>query len=288
MKKLVVAIDFSEHTNITCSYALEIAKINKAEIYLFHTFIDNIISSTSSIPDTYGVNPYLNPEFYMEIEENAKIQMFNLKKDMLLKLQAADFPELPINTILTKNDFETDLINFCEDYHPSLVIIGTKGKGRTLNIFGNTASNIINELRFPVLAVPEIEGFTGIKNIMYATDLHVSDDLLIRKTYNLLENFDVNIFSVHIVEKSEYFKAYKSMEELKLIYTKERDEGKFYCDILESNDKQDEIDEFIKSNSIDLIVFLSHKTNIFQRLFGYNNQIKYFFETNLPLLAIRL
>ncbi len=288
MKKILVAIDFSEHTTIACNYALEIAKINKAEIYLFHTYFDKIITSTPSVPDAYSVNPFANPELNADVEQNAKTQMLNLKNDLMSRLQNENVQGVEIKTIVTSSDFEADLIDFCDDYYPSLVIIGTKGEGRSLNIFGDTASRIIDNLKFPVLAVPEINNYPGIKNVMYATDLHASDDVLIRKTFNLLENFDVNMFCVHIVEKRDYLRAYSKMDELKSIYSKENQEEKFYCNVLEGADKHEEIDKFIKEKNIDLIVFLPHKTNLFQRLFGQHFSKKYLFETNLPLLAVRL
>ncbi|NVN94162.1 MAG: universal stress protein [Bacteroidetes bacterium] len=288
MKKILVAIDFSEHTIISCKYAIEIAKINKAEICLFHTCFDNILITNSSIPDAYTVNSFVDPELNSEIKQSANKQMLDLRNDMILKLQNENITRITINTIITNNDFESDLIDFCDDFHPSIVIIGTKGKGESLKVFGTIASKIIDNLRFPVLAVPEIDAFLGVKNVMYTTDLHTSDDVLIRKTFNLLENFDVKMFCVHIVEKNDYLQAYSKMDDLKLIYSKEVDDKKFYCDVLESNNIHDEIDKLIKSNKIDLIIFLPHKTNLFQRLFGQHFSKKYLFETNLPLLAIRL
>jgi len=214
--------------------------------------------------------------------------MLDLQNELTLKLQNENILGVTIKTVLTSTDFEADLIDFCDDYHPSLVLIGTKGKGESSNVFGSTASQIIDNLRFPVLAVPEINNYLGIKNIMYATDLHTSDDVLIRRTFNLLENFDVNLFCVHIVEKKDYLRAYSKMDELNLNFSKEAKAGKFYSNVLEGADKHEEIDKFIKTNNIDLIVFLPHKTNLFQRLFGQHFSKKYLFEANLPLLAVRL
>ena len=288
MKKILVAVDFSEHTAIACNNAFEIAKISKAEICLFHTYFDKIAKSMPSIPDAYAVNSFVNFELNAEIEQNAKKQILNLQNDLKAKIQNENISGVEINTIVTSKDFEADIIDFCEDYHPSMLIIGTKGKEQSSNIFGSTASQIIDNLRFPVLAIPDINTFLGIKNIMYITDLHSSDGVLIRRTFNLLENFNINLFCVHIVEKKDYLRSYSKMDELNLNFSKEVQEKKFYCDVLEGIDKHKGIDEFIKANNIDLIVFLPHKTNVFQRLFGQNFSKKYLFETNLPLLAVRL
>ncbi len=288
MKKILVAVDFSEHTDVACNYAFEMAKVNKAEICLFHTYFDKIVPSTSGIPDSFGINPYVNPEFNSEIEQNAKTKILELKNELIVRLQTENVSGVTIDTFVSGSDFETDLFDFCDDYHPSFVIIGTKGKGESINIFGNAANKIIDDLRFPVIALPEINNYPGIKNLMFVTDLHDSDDVLIRRTFNMLEQFDVKIYCVHVVEKSDYLKAYSKMEDLKLIYDKEVQAAKFDCDVLEGSNKQDEIDTFIKENNIDLIVFLPHKTNIFQRLFGQTLTKQYLFETNLPLLAVRI
>jgi len=288
MNKILVAVDFSEHTDISCNYAIEIAKINKAEVCLFHACFDKVLTSASGISDTYGINAFINPELNTEIENSANKQMLTLKNKLISNLQNENISGISVNSIITNGDFETDLNTICDDYHPSIVIIGTKGKDQSLNIFGDTANKVIDNLRFPVLAIPEINNYSGIKNIMYAADIHASDHVLIRKTYNLLENSDVNMFCVYIVEKSEYLRAYSKIDELKIVFEKEITEEKLHFDVLEANDKQIEIDRFVKKNNIDLIVFLPHKTNVFQRLFGQNSPKKYFFETNLPLLTIRL
>ncbi|MCX6230035.1 MAG: universal stress protein [Bacteroidetes bacterium] len=288
MKKILVAVDFSDHTAITCEYAFEIAKVSKAEICLFHTYSDNVLTSGLSIPDALGVNPFVTPSYDLNAEQNATILLDNLKNDLIDKFKEAELPGIKVKSIITNNEFIPDIVKFCEDYHPSVVVVGTRGSGRSKNIFGDTATELINDLKFPVLAIPEIKQFLGIKNVMYATDLHSSDDLLIRKTFNFFDSFDVSLFCTHIVEKDHYLLANSKMFELITAYSKENKEDKFYCDVLEGEDKHEEIDKFIKLKNIDMITFLPHKANIFQRMFGKHFSKKYLFETNLPLLAIRL
>jgi nucleotide-binding universal stress UspA family protein len=287
MNKILVAVDFSEYTDIACEYALEIAKLNKAEICLIHVYFDRIQSSASVIPDAYGINHFVNAELISDSEKNAEYQLLYIKSDMISKLEKYNLSGIEVNTVVSSGSFESSFFDFCENYHPSIVIIGTKGKDKNPGIFGKAAHKIIEELRFPVLAIPVVASYSGIKNIMYATDLNDYDDVLIRKTYNLLDNFNIHIFCVHIVEKNEYLKAISIMDNLKLTYNKEKQEDRFNCDVFENINKHDEIENFIKENNIHLIVFHPQKTNFFKRLFGQNFSKKYLFETNIPLLAIR-
>jgi len=67
MKKILVPVDFSGHTDITCTYALELAQKYGAEIRLFHTFFDQFIIADSSFPESIDMSTMYNEEFLKEI-----------------------------------------------------------------------------------------------------------------------------------------------------------------------------------------------------------------------------
>lgn len=287
MKKILVAVDFSNHTTDSCNFAFNLAKLYKAEIMLFHTFNKHYYFSSPGIPDTFEVNPFPNAEYSSDNEANTIQQMETLQNELIEKGKTQSF-SLKISTTITNGNFEGDLIDFCEDYFPSVVIVGSKGKDENSSLFGNTAIRIFNKLKFPVIAVPKISETKIISNILYIADLETPNNVLIRKTFNLLEDNNPKIYCVHLAEDSNYLKAYSSKEYLNSEYINEVNENKFQCEVLEGTDKQEEIDVFIREKQIDLIVFMPHKTNFFQRLIGQNNSKKYLFETNLPILAIRM
>ncbi|MEI7664149.1 MAG: universal stress protein, partial [Bacteroidota bacterium] len=75
MKKILVPVDFSSHTEITCRYAIEFAKAYSAEIRLFHTYFDQIIIADTSFPDTLDMSTIYNEELMKEIFRQAERNM---------------------------------------------------------------------------------------------------------------------------------------------------------------------------------------------------------------------
>ena len=82
MKKILVPVDFSSHTDITCRYALEFAKPFGAEIKLFHTYFDQIIIADTSFPDTLDMSTIYNEELMKEIFRQAEHHMEELEEKL--------------------------------------------------------------------------------------------------------------------------------------------------------------------------------------------------------------
>jgi len=82
MKKILVPVDFSNHTDISCRYALEFAKATGAEIKLFHTYFDQIIIADTSFPDTLDMSTIYNEELMKEIFRHAQHNMQELEEKL--------------------------------------------------------------------------------------------------------------------------------------------------------------------------------------------------------------
>jgi hypothetical protein len=166
--------------------------------------------------------------------------------------------------------------------------MGTKGTGNTINMWGRVSTHIINHSRVPVITVPEIKKFIGFKEIMLASDLSGKDENLIRKIFLLFDDFQFHLRVVHfLVKTDESEEENNKMEALRSIFEKEEKSGKIAFKIIEvKEDKQTAINQFIESQSIDLIAFQPHKHSVFYNLFTRKITKKNFQATNVPLLAL--
>lgn len=280
MKRILVTVDFSPHTIHVCNYALNLAQKFNSEIVLFHTITRRYYMTSPGISDSFELNTYIDSD--KESEKLVQKEMLELREILLSKSKG-----ITIKEHITSGDFEDDLNEFCSEYLPSLIVVGSKGKGETLSLFGSLAIRVFNRSSFPVLVVPANENLKQPENIMFIADSISNNSLLIRKTYNLLDLYQPNIYCVNLVEDGNHLKAFAIKEELSNNFADEISKGKFYYDILESYEKQIEIDTFIEKHNIDSIAFMPHKANFFQRLIGKESSRKYVFETNLPIFAIR-
>jgi nucleotide-binding universal stress UspA family protein len=287
MKKILIPVDFSGHTDITCTYALEFAKVFGAEIKLFHTYFDQIIIADTSFPDTLDMSTIYNEELMKEIFHQAENNM----KELVEKIEARIKKENIANVILTSSvmggEIEHELKDICKEFHPDLVVMGTTGRGNNVNVWGKVSTFIIDHAKVPVFTIPEIKAYRGFKKVMFAADLSDSNPASINRILELFSVFPFSLEVVHFLVKGKKTDAYDRMKSLKLKFGKEESAGQVHFDIIEvEEDNQKAVDQFVKEHEIDLIAFQPHKRSLLYMVFTKNITKKNLFATNIPLMAI--
>jgi len=285
MKKILIPVDFSEHTEITCSYALEIAKAIPSEIMLFPTYFDQRVLTDTSFPDTMNMSAVYNEELIQELHRQAEESMKTLDERFRKQAAEAGLPEQPIRTQVTGGDIEMELRQVCSEYHPDLLIMGTRGKGRNVHVWGRVSTYIINHARVPVMTIPEIKQFMGFGYVMFAADLSESNEQSIRKAIELLQPFLQRLFVVHFLTgKGE---EAERMENLRQSFASEEKKGLVQFLLQDpGEDNQKSLEAFISTNGIEVVAFQPKKHHLLYSLFTRNITKKELFSTNIPLLAI--
>jgi nucleotide-binding universal stress UspA family protein len=287
MKKILIPVDFSGHTDIACTYALEIASKGGAEIRLFHTYSDQFIIADSSFPDAIDMSTMYNEELLKEVFHQSEKKMENLLADLEEKVRKNNWNDIEFKVTVVGGEIESELGELCKEFHPDLVVMGTRGIGKTLNMWGRVSTHIINHSLIPVLTVPEMKKFKGFHKIMLAADLADDNEATIRRVLALFNPFQIHLSCVHFLVREEKSGEDEKMEKLRKIFGKEEKTGIISFKIVEVvNDKQTTINEVIESEDIDLIAFRPHKHKMLYSLFTRNITKKNFQATNIPLLAV--
>jgi hypothetical protein len=186
-------------------------------------------------------------------------------------------------------EIESELRELCKEFQPELVVMGTRGTGKTLNMWGRVSTHIINHSKIPVLTVPDIKKFRGFHKIMLAADLSGSNENSVRKIFSLFTDFTFHLNCVHFLIKEDKSEENEKMEKLRSVFEKEEKSGKISFSLVEvPTDKQSTINQLIENQSIDLIAFQPHKHGMFYNLFTRKITKKDFQATNVPLLALPL
>jgi nucleotide-binding universal stress UspA family protein len=287
MKKILVPVDFSSHTDITCRYALEFARIFGAEIKLFHTYFDQIIIADTSFPDTLDMSTIYNEELMKEICRQAEHNMDELAEKFRHLIKKENIADITVSTTVTGGELEHELTGICTDFHPDLVVMGTTGRGKNLNIWGKVSSFIINHAKVPVITVPEIKNFHGFSRIMFAADLSKGNAATISGLMELFEVFSARIHVVHFITKVKDTDAYDRMKALQMKFGKEEKTNQLVFEVIEvAEDNQAAVDQFVAANKIEMIAFQPHKHTLLYMFFTKNITKKNLFATNVPLLAV--
>jgi nucleotide-binding universal stress UspA family protein len=287
MKKILVPVDFSGHTDITCRYAVEFAHVTGAEIKFFHTYFDQIIIADTSFPDTLDMSTLYNEELMKEISKQATQNMAELEDKVNNLIRRENYGNVVISNIVCGGELEHELKGICADFHPDLVVMGTTGKGNNLNIWGKVSSFIIDHAKVPVVTVPEIRSFKGFGHIMFAADLSEGNDATIAGILALFAMFQSKIHVVHFITGGKQTDAYLRMKMLQMKFGKEEKTDRIKFEVVEvADDNQAAIDQFVAANQIDLIAFQPHKHNMLYMFFTKNITRKNLFATRIPLLSV--
>lgn len=142
IKRILVPIDGSNCSVRAAKYAIEVATLQKAQIFCIHMI--------ASLPYGYGVAGCAIDEYFEDAEKQAQ-SWFNSIIEMAKKKNIND----------VKADIFTDaksitgaIIDYASSKSIDLVIIGTKGRtGLKRLLLGSVAHGIIQHAHCPVLLV---------------------------------------------------------------------------------------------------------------------------------------
>jgi len=287
MQKILVPVDFSGHTDITCKYALELAKIEGAEIRIFHTYFDQIFLADTSFPDTLDMSTIYNEELMKEIFHQAERNIKELQEKLESIIIKENLSGITITSTLVGGEIEHELKMVVKEYLPDIVVMGSRGKGNNINVWGKVSTFIVEHALVPVMTIPELKTFKGFKNLLFMADLTDSNPTIITQILGIFKPFLFKLSVVHFLNKTKIKDEYAKMKALQTKFGKEEKQNLIRFEVKEfEDDNQKAIDDYVTSKEIDLIIFHPHKRGLFYMLFTKNITKKNLFATNVPLLAV--
>ncbi len=287
VRRILVPIDFSEPSLNACNFALGMAHKLKAEIKLFYTFFNPVVSSEPYL-EGYSFQVNLNTVID-NLEKEAKIQMKSLKKQLKAYLEKEEFANVKISFELQKGVPEDEILKHSKTYKPGVIVMGTRGRAYgAVDLIGSVTKKIIQKATVPVFVIPKQSIFIGINyinKVLYATDFDESDFKALRKLMNLIRPFGMKIHCVHIATDLDDTLDMAKMESLKEHFQKEFNEYSLTCDVIQHKDVFQGLEDYIDEKDIDLIALTTHKRGIIEKLFNPSLARRMLFHTNIPLLV---
>jgi nucleotide-binding universal stress UspA family protein len=286
MKKILIPVDFSDQTDIVCSYALELAAQFESEIHLFHTFFNQMVIAEGTLPDAINVATVYNDELMKEIRMQSERVMEALTLKVKSKAASEGKTGITVTSAVVGGDVENELLVILDSYQPDLIVIGSHGKGKNTGTWGSVSRFVIHHSPVPVMVIPYIPEFLGFGSIMLTVGYEKSNTLMLSRILEIFNSFRPVYHCVHFLsEKDEVID--EKIAAMKIEYEEEVASGKMHFGTADAGgDIQKAIQDFISSRGITLIAFEPHKHSIFYGLFTKNITKKHLFATNMPLLAV--
>jgi nucleotide-binding universal stress UspA family protein len=155
MRTFIVTTDFSDIAENAVEYAATGASIMGAKIILFNSF---------KLP-LHASNTILSVENVQAMIDKNKRRLEDRAKDLIKRY------DIKVEVESTLLNVEDEVERLIEHYNAEIVIMGMAQRSLEQDLLGNTTTNVIQKLKFPVLAVPLGVTFKPVKRILYACDV---------------------------------------------------------------------------------------------------------------------
>jgi nucleotide-binding universal stress UspA family protein len=271
--KLLIPTDFSPLSKIAALYAVKLGKKLKAEFVLL-----NVVNLGNS-PGRGAINvKYIEDK----LAENAVEDCARLTNEIRSEVKG----KLSITSQVVKGyPVENVVANYAQHNHIDLIVMGTKGAtGLKKILLGSNATDVINKSRIPVIAVPEFARFTGLKDIVYATDMvNLKDEL--RAVASFAKDFNATVHVLHILSPTGKAKLDIIQTVAKL--TKAMEYNKITVTVSLHEDAAEGIDQYVIRHKADLLVMFTNELTFFRKIVGQSVTREMAFLSNVPLLAFK-
>lgn len=289
IRRILVPVDFTPHSENAIHYALLIASHLRADIKLFNAYLDPM-----GTPHSYFESYAFHPDFdkiVSEIEEDTERNLKVLRNKLVDLIKQKKILGVNVSYDMAKGNAVNAVLLETEEYKPGIIIMGTRGSElEGLRSFGSFTSQIIDSSSVPILAIPsgyESQNIDSPKRILYASDFDKTDFSALNRLISIAHPFKSKVYCVHVVEHKIKKEDELLMLELRKHLFEVLGEVNIECGLLESDELQTGIEKFIKSRKIDVLALTTHRRNLLQRLFSPSVTKKFLFQSNIPLLIFQ-
>lgn len=274
MKKILFPTDFSEVANNAFVHALELAKMVHGELVLLHSFELPIYD-----------NQFF-PENYAAIYDSVELSEFEMFKNEIPKLRAIaeshHLDKIKMSHRLKDGNLVSAIKESIADDAIDYLVIGTSGATGWESFFmGTNASSIITDAGIPVYCVPSDSPFQKIDTIGFTTRFRPKDKKALQTVLQLAHKAKAKVKCLYVkTSNSDISNA--TIAEWKEEYKSEPID--FF--IIEDDDVQAIITDFIMYKEVDVLIMLPYKRGFFEGLFHTSLTKKLATDFEIPILSI--
>jgi len=270
MKKLLAATDFSPAALNATEYATDMALASNADLKVLHIF---------QVPVSYNELPVIMVD--EDFMARAESRMNELKEQLNLRVNN----KIKIETEVRMGFFYEALIDVCKRMDPYAVIIGSQGKTAAERLlFGGHAVHAMKHLPWPLITVPSMARYSGVKKIGLACEFaDVVKTTPVDEVKRLIKDFNAELHILNTGKSNEFspeiiFESGLMQEMLNNI--------KPSYHFITSEDTDEGIIDFVEKNHIDLLIVLPKRHGFIDTLLHKSHTKQFVLHSHVPVMAL--
>ena len=270
MKRILVPTDFSDAADRARDYAINIAELLNAEIFLLNTYHIPHAGATMAV----DVNNLARESSEKEMQNQLEYLELN-------------FPEMDVRSKCIAGLFVDTVKRLSETEQIDLVVMGTTGtSGVVGNFLGSNASALIGSIKTPIITVPASTPINFPSKIVVANDLKDhGNDAVYNPLKQLIHKAKATVDFLFITDEDNQYE-----NKVNRLKAADFDEGfdSYYhpFHFKESDNAEDGILEYIEDKDFDMLVVVCHQRSFWQRLWERSISKSLAKHAEIPILVL--
>ena len=268
--KILIPTDFSVGARRASKIGIEYAKQFNADVILFHSFSIPVVDITANVNALENLKS--------AVEQDLKKEVQNLREE---------YGDISIEGIFEFGPAVDWIQKLVEEKNIDLIVMGTKGETDAANLlFGSVTTHVINNVTCPVLVIPKGNRNHTIKEILFATDFHFTNDTAdyLAPVLRIIDEFEPFVHVVSLTLQVGLGSNVQNVEKLKLKELFKNTKHSFHY--VETDNIEKGLLDFANKNKCDLIVMLTRHYSLWDRIFHKSLSKKIALHSEIPMLFL--
>lgn len=262
MPSIIVPSDFSKNSTIALRYAIQLCKISKLDLIVFHA--SHISAYALSAAST-------EEQMTLLLQEDETSKMEKLQEQVNKAYKYLNVAKIPAGTRLLVQYSPMVVertLELATEQKASMIIMGTHGAtGINKFFFGSNTSVMISKSDIPVLAIPENYKWNAPKDILFASDLeNLGKELKQLLPLAVSTKANIRVLYLDYGIDADDKKIKKALEAIKASGYK-----KIKLEIQKASIEDtlvSQLKKYIAKNKPDILVMFTRERTMWDRLFG--------------------
>ncbi len=288
--EILIPVDFSDYTLLTCEFGFKLAKDLNCKVKLMHAFFTPFYPAAVPFSDAFTL-PATDKDIYKDVRTKTEEEMNDLIQKIDSFIESGVFPKVSYTSTLTEGLPEEEIISYSKKMKPVAIVMGTKGRNaKELDLIGSVTAEVMDGCKTPIFAVPEdakARNISDIKRMVFLTNFQEREFKAFDIMMKFIKPYPVKLFLAHIAKKEDVWNEIKLSGLQKYISEEYPQLETEYRLIDQTESLEESLEKFIEDNNIDMISLSSSRRNLFARMFNPGIARRMLFHSDTPILVIK-
>jgi nucleotide-binding universal stress UspA family protein len=288
MAKIVVPVDFSEHSEINCKFSLKLASQINAELMVLNCFNEIGQYPVVAYMDKVSVPYQVNSPLQLGNEKETKDALENFLEDLKKNRDTMGCSDVPISQHILYGAPADEIIQFCDEEKPDLLLLSSGSSGdKVKKVLGSLSFHLLKSVKVPVMVIPRdmVLNLENPLKIAFVSRFEENELKSMNQLIRIISGFTTSLTILHVGSSEDDPKYLQHLDrirdQLDSFYKKHKVEFELIADA----DWIEGIKNFASQQHIDIISFTTKPRGFFAKFFNPGMTKSLLFDYHTPLLV---